>query len=323
MIKKLITGSIVIVILLLTNCNKNPTENLSALSALSRETTIPASQQKIYPEGDNYPPILHSDEWENPIPLEGPVNSAGLEDSPFITPDGNTLFLFFTPSATAEAENQITDGATGIYISYKTSGGWTKPERVWLSQEGDISLDGCPTFVGDTLWFCSIRQGNYRDIDIWTARLVDENWVDIKNAGQTLNQEFCLGELHVNHTSQEILFHANSSSPQENLDIWKISAENETWSEPVNLSAVNSNDDDSRPALSPDEKELWFTRTYNGTPAIFRSVWEDGSWQTPELIISQFAGEPSVDQEGNVYFTHHFYKNGEMLEADIYIIYKK
>ena len=41
------------------------------------------------------------------------------------------------------------------------------------------------------------------------------------------------------------------------------------------------------------------------------------------MIISQFAGEPTLDNEGNVYFVHHFYKNEVMIEADIYVAYKK
>ena len=35
------------------------------------------------------------------------------------------------------------------------------------------------------------------------------------------------------------------------------------------------------------------------------------------------AGESSIDSEGNVYFVHHHYKEGIMLEADIYIIQPK
>jgi hypothetical protein len=46
-------------------------------------------------------------------------------------------------------------------------------------------------------------------------------------------------------------------------------------------------------------------------------------WQPPELIISQFAGEPTLDDEGNLYFVHHFYQDGEMIEADIYLAEKK
>jgi hypothetical protein len=41
------------------------------------------------------------------------------------------------------------------------------------------------------------------------------------------------------------------------------------------------------------------------------------------LIISQFAGEPTLDSQGNIYFVHHFYKDGEMIEADIYIAHRK
>jgi len=42
-----------------------------------------------------------------------------------------------------------------------------------------------------------------------------------------------------------------------------------------------------------------------------------GKQQPP--ILSRFAGEASLDRDGNVYFTHHFFRNGEMLEADIYV----
>jgi hypothetical protein len=45
----------------------------------------------------------------------------------------------------------------------------------------------------------------------------------------------------------------------------------------------------------------------------------NGEWGTPEQMFTHFAGEASLDAEGNVYFTHHFYKDDVMLEADIYI----
>ena len=37
-------------------------------------------------------------------------------------------------------------------------------------------------------------------------------------------------------------------------------------------------------------------------------------------MTSRFAGEPSLDNEDNVYFTHHFFKDGKMIEADIYTL---
>ena len=70
--------------------------------------------------------------------------------------------------------------------------------------------------------------------------------------------------------------------------------------------------------VTEDETEMFFTRTHLGTPDIFRSLKVNGTWTEPELIVSQFAGEPTLDSEGNLYFTHHFYEDGEMIEADIY-----
>ena len=68
---------------------------------------------------------------------------------------------------------------------------------------------------------------------------------------------------------------------------------------------------------------MWFTRFYVGSPAIFRSEEVNGEWQEPELIVSQFAVEPTLDDRGNLYFTHHFYTEGNMVEADIYVAYQK
>jgi hypothetical protein len=85
---------------------------------------------------------------------------------------------------------------------------------------------------------------------------------------------------------------------------------------------VNSPGNEGWPFISQDGHELWFTRTYLGSPGIFRSIWANGSWSEPELIVSSFAGEPTLDQEGNLYFVHHFYDNGVMIEADIYAAYR-
>jgi hypothetical protein len=71
--------------------------------------------------------------------------------------------------------------------------------------------------------------------------------------------------------------------------------------------------------LSPDETELWFSRDYG----VWRSKLMDNEWSMPERMFFPLAGEPTVDSEGNVYFTHHFFYGDMMLEADIYVAYKK
>jgi hypothetical protein len=115
-----------------------------------------------------------------------------------------------------------------------------------------------------------------------------------------------------------MLYHTNQLPGQGGLDIWQIRRKGVDWSEPENVDAVNTSGDEGWPFLSDDGQELWFTRTHQGSPAIFRSIWGGAGWGPPELIISQFAGEPTLDRAGNLYFVHHVVIDGVIRDADIY-----
>jgi len=171
-----------------------------------------------------FPPVLHSLEYQDPVPASGPIHTAGSEDSPFITPDGRTFLFFFTPDVRVPAERQLLDGARGIYISSEEDGIWSEPQRVILNDPGELSLDGCPFLQGETFWLCSARTGNFRGVDLWTA-------------------EYTEGEF--NH------------------------------------------------------------------------------WSEPDLIVSQFAAKPTLDEAGNLYFVHHYCQDGVMIEADVYMARRK
>ncbi len=295
-------------------------ERPAKIEIIDRESKIPPTQQKITPRTDLFPPILHSDEYEEPIPMPYPVNTAGAEDSGFMMPDGNTFYFWFTPKPNAPLGEQLDDGVTGIYMAKKDGGEWQKPERVLLQDPDKQALDGC-AFVQDcTMWFCSARTG-YTGLHWFTATCQGGKWADWKIAN--FDPDYEVGELHITANGQELYFHSARAGGKGQYDIWVSKKENGEWLPPQNVEAVNSPDTDGWPSLTQDGNELWFTRTYLGTPAIFRSKRSNGEWQEPELIISQFAGESSVDNEGNVYFTHHFFKDGVMLEADIYVAYRK
>ncbi len=152
-----------------------------------RESKIPEYAIKMLPEDDQFPPVLHSTGWEEPVPMSSAINSRGAEDSPFITPDGNDFYFFYTPDVSVPPESQLTDGVTGIYHSKKVDGQWSNPERVVLQDNGKLSLDGCNFIQDGIMWFCSAREGNLRSIDIYTAELKDGKWANWKNAGKLLN----------------------------------------------------------------------------------------------------------------------------------------
>jgi hypothetical protein len=300
---------------------------------VSRQSAIPGDAVKMGPEGDEFAPILHSSLWENPVPMEGPINTAGAEDSPFITPDGNTFYFFFTPDVRVPVEKQIIDGVTSMYWSKKVNGAWTEPEKLVLND--DLAMDGCICMQGDIMWFASVRAGNIGTIDIYTATYKDGKWTDWTNAGELLNRQYDIGEFHITPDGNTICFGwvrngttDNGSLWETNRDIYKSEKVNGVWSEPVNLGPnVNSAGVEDQPFITPDGNELWFTGQsrlgYTG-PSVFRSVkMQNGEWGPAEEIISNFAGEPTLDAAGNIYFIHHYYKGDKMIEADVYVARKK
>jgi hypothetical protein len=287
--------------------------NLTRDEAIAAAVTWP----KWTTQMDTHPPVLSASFYNyyyNPEPLGRVINTAGAEDSPFITPDGNTLYFFFTPDMNLPPEQQVSDRVTGIYWSKKVEDVWSEPQRIWLCD--GLSLDGAETIIGNTMWFGSVRAGNSREIDIYTAELVNGVWSNWTNVGEPLNVAYDVGELHVSADGNQIYFHSERPGGKGKMDIWVTSRVNGQWQTPQNVDAVNSQYDDGYPYLSNDGNELWFTRNYG----VYRSVKAGGQWQMPEVVVSSLAGEPTLDSQGNLYFVHHYSDAaGKLWEADIYV----
>ncbi len=285
----------------------------------TREGSIPPGAVKMTPATDTLPPILHSTEWTDPVPLRGGVNTAGGEDSAFVLPSGDTLYFFFTPNVSLPAERQLTDGVTGIWVSTLEGGIWTNATRVVLEDPGELALDGCAFVTPDEseIWFCSAREG-YSGMNLFTAQRSGGAWAGWQIVPQTL-RDYQVGEMHITADGNRMFFHSPRSGGLGGLDIWTTDRVGGVWQTPVNLAAVNTADNEGWPFVTGNGTELWFTRTYMGSPAIFRSECVGGNWTAPVLILSQFAAEPSLDSQGNLYFTHHFYRDNAMIEADIYV----
>jgi hypothetical protein len=136
-------------------------------------------------------------------------------------------------------------------------------------------------------------------------------------------KDYQVGEMHITANGDELYFHSVRIGGKGQLDIWVTKKVNGEWQEPVNVEAINSAENEGWPFINQNGNELWFLRTYMGSPAIYRSIKVNSAWSTPELIVAQFAGEPTLDDTGNLYFVHHYYKNSKMIDADIYVAYKK
>ena len=310
--------SIVIIpalVLLLAGCTPN-VYKLSNAELPERESLIPADTVKMTPENDPHPPVLLSDEFEAPVPLPYPVNTRGAEDSAFIMPDGQTLYVWFTPNTLMDVVAQAQDQVTGIYRFTRQGEGWSAPERLWLADPAEPQLDGCGFFQGDKLWICGVRQG-LEGMHWFTSTYKNGQWSRAVLAD--FDPSYEVGELYISNDGSDLYFHSARPGGKGGLDIWVSHKVNGEWGEPENLENVNSAADEGWPALNPQEDELWISKDYG----LWRSKKVDGEWQAPELIISTLAGEATLDRDGNVYFTHHYYEGDRMLEADIYVAYRK
>jgi len=323
---------VLLVLAVIGNINKEPKEppaeipdgilvsEIPETEPIDRISRIPSDIVKGTPENDQYPPITHSDEYEQAIPMPGPINTAGAEDAAFIPYGRNELYYTFVTDVREPAHIQIRDNAIGIWVSKKVNGEWGEPEKITLHD--DLSLDGCEYIKGDEMYFCSVRAG-YEGPVWFKAYYKDDKWQDWEYVGDILKQkEYEVGEFHITADETELYFDSGRTDGKGAHDIWVMKYQDGEWLPPENVEAVNTAESEGRPYVTEDGNELWFNRALGG-PALYRSKRINGEWQEPELMISSFAGEPTLDKEGNVYFVHHFYRDGQMIEADIYVAYKR
>jgi len=292
---------------------------------IGRAQSIPATAVKVNPADDAWPPLVAAG-WSAPEPMPGPINTAGAEDSPYPTHDGQAFLFVFTPDLNIPAQRQLLDGVTGIWSASAIDGTWSEPTRVWLAAPDEPALDGCPFVLTDLLYFCSVRVGNRREIDLYRATLRDGVWMDWQNAGREVNLDLEAGEMHMTASGTEIIFASRRAGGFGGFDLWRAQKTTSGWNDPENLGiGVNTAADENRPALSPDERELWFDApSLRGLPgpAVYRSVrTPEGTWGLAEEIVSQLAGEPAFSPDGQtLYFVHHYFTPdmSRMFEADIY-----
>ena len=321
-----IVGGLVIVFILLNLPNLLWPEPENIL--ISRSEAIPDTQVKITPETDMHPPVLDSafaSIWEDPIPMPGPINTAGAEDSPYILSDGNTFFFWFTPDMTKSPGETVNDGATGIYRTEKNGTEWKEPERVFMGWD---VLDACPTCFDDQLYFCSVRQNV--DMQMYVAEYNGSDYINITAISEYIGEDYSIGELHVTEDGNKI-FYGTVGSDGLDYNISMIERVEGIWQTPISIDAVNTNTNaENLPFVNTDGTELWFTRQpiSGGTligAEIYRSVWTGSDWGEPQHVVGPLCGEPTLDDAGNLYFTHHFWNDtaNRMMEADIYVCYRK
>jgi hypothetical protein len=85
-------------------------------------------------------------------------------------------------------QEQLFDGATGIWSARPNGDSWSEPNRVLLAKSGEPTLDGCPTLFATALYFCSARAGIHTEIDIYLTDWQNGEALDWHNLGRQINK---------------------------------------------------------------------------------------------------------------------------------------
>lgn len=123
---------------------------------------FPAQSQKV----QMFQSVWQEDRWSLPEPMPEPVNTGDWEATPYVTPDGQTLYL---NSSRGRSDKKDVD----IWKFELIDGKWTNAELMdgpFRSNKHDY--DPCISPDGAKFYFTSNRDGGLGDSDIWVVEKV-------------------------------------------------------------------------------------------------------------------------------------------------------
>src|SRR5262249_18572766 len=202
------------------------------------------------------------DAWGTPVNLGATVNTGAMEFVPALSRDEH--WLFFASDRTGG------HGGQDIWASYRThvhdDFGWQAPVNLGPNVNSFADDNASTYFENDggapQLIFGSGRVGGANRSLFLSSLEPDGTWgpatpiAELNFAGFTQNRP------SIPHDGLEIYFYSNRPGGFGSNDIWVATraSTDAPWSTPVNVGApVNTTGNEQHPALSPDEKTLYFS----------------------------------------------------------------
>lgn len=217
--------------------------------------------------------------------LPGIVSSDSLDFNASFSPDGKRFYF-----------SRSNNGKWLIYMTELLEGSWTKPVLAAFSEPEYSQAD--PFITGDgTLYYISNRprdpSDTIPDYDIWFIRSQsDGSWTKPENP-EGINSDS--NEYYVSRaTNGNLYFASNRGGAVGSYDIYVSRYVDEVYTSPENLgSAINSEQMEHDPMISPDEQYLIFTsvdRTDSyGSGDLYYSIRnKDGTWAVAQNMGSKF-----------------------------------
>lgn len=176
--------------------------------------------------------------WNNPIAVEGELNTEHDEGVISFSPDGSTMYLSRArrePNANTSVE---------IFTSQRSDAQWSAPVKFEILND-TVSLQAHPAVSPDGKWlyFTSDMPGGYGGLDIWRINL-NERQGSLENLGEWINTPGDESFPYIRNDSL-LYFSSNGHPGFGGLDIFKARLQpSGGWSVENMGKPVNSNADD-------------------------------------------------------------------------------
>jgi Tol biopolymer transport system component len=197
------------------------------------------------------------------------VNSPASDGSPFISADGERLYLF--------SERAGGLGQRDVWISRRQSGAPGFEEPQLLAGINSRATDLLPWLSADeqTLIFVSDRAGGRGGADLWVAErdAVEADFEEPTHLAE-LSSGDNEGRAVLGPDGLSAFFSSERSGGRGGPDLWMAlrTQRQQPFLLLINLSALNSSESDQDVALSSDGTELFFASARGGVSRLWRSA---------------------------------------------------
>ncbi len=236
----------------------------------------------------------------------GRVNTAGWEDSPFLSHDGRRLYFMYSPYNfwpifTGGSPVKVGPARPGHHeppcgspwmdadtyvVERRDDGTWGTPENLGFNAG---FTDSCGMMTRDGRRFCYLTRtvgGPENPTIHGVERNDDGTWGLPRDIGVGLAEPQhghpCTNP-HLSADERALWFASKRDGGRGGLDLWVARRHPDgTWGEPENLGPeINTREDEDQPWVSADGRLMFFNRGM----AIYESTLVDGRWQPPRRVV--------------------------------------
>ena len=217
---------------------------------------------------------------------------------PAFSHDGKRLF--FSSRRPRPGEAEVREAGFDLWFADRTAAGWSEAQYLGpVVNSGESQVYSTVTQTG-ALYFQSVRKDGYGKADSYRSRRVGGVYQAPENLGPVINSENYEGDIYIARDESYLVVSVNGR--QDSLggaDLYvSFRGRDDSWTPLKNLgSAVNSDQRDFCPMVSPDDKYLFFSSKRAGEGDIF---WVDAS------VIQQARGRLGHFNPGQDLFLPQF-----------------